>query len=221
MKKIYFIIALFLALTSCNNWLDVELDNKVDDHKLFSTPQGFKEALAGIYSQMSKPSLYGSYLTMEHIDALSQYYSASSTYEYWVSYDYANSGTKSTIRTMWNGLYSNISQANCILEWADRNANVLSDEERDQIRGEALALRAFLHFDLYRLFAPDVKRAPKADGIPYNKIFGVSTICRRPRSVWKTTRSKTSCPTPSGLPRLKEISWTKRQRTRRTNTLPA
>lgn len=174
MKKIYFIIALSLALASCNNWLDVELDNKVDDHKLFSTPQGFKEALAGIYSQMSKPSLYGSYLTMEHIDALSQYYSASSTYEYWVSYDYANSGTKSTIRTMWNGLYFNISQANCILEWADRNANVLSDEERDQICGEALALRAFLHFDLYRLFAPDVKRAPKADGIPYNKIFGVS-----------------------------------------------
>lgn len=45
---------------------------------------------------------------------------------------------------------------------------------RNQIRGEALALRAFLHFDLYRLFSPDVKRSPKADGIPYNKEYGVS-----------------------------------------------
>lgn len=175
MKRIYIsIIGLLLSLTSCNNWLDVELDNKVDDHKLFSTPQGFKEALAGIYSQMSKPSLYGQRLTMEHIDALSQYYSANSTYEYWISYDYKNSGTKSTISSIWNGLYSNISQANCILEWADKNASVLTEEERNQIRGEALALRAFLHFDLYRLFAPDVKRSPKAEGIPYNKEFGVS-----------------------------------------------
>lgn len=174
MKKLYIVICLILSLTSCNNWLDVELDNKVDDSKLFSTPQGFKEALAGIYSEMSKSSMYGQYLTMEYMDILSQYFTTNGTYEYWVKYDYKNSSTKSIISTMWNRLYSNISQANCILEWADKNASVLSESERDQVRGEALALRAFLHFDLYRLFASDVKRAPKAEGIPYNKIFGVS-----------------------------------------------
>ena len=58
MKKIYFIIALSLALASCNNWLDVELDNKVDDHKLFSTPQGFKEALAHIYIRQNNYRMY-------------------------------------------------------------------------------------------------------------------------------------------------------------------
>ena len=66
MKKIYFVISLlFLSLTSCNDWLDVELDNKVDDDKLFSSYQGFQEALAGVYSEMSKNSLYGQRLTME------------------------------------------------------------------------------------------------------------------------------------------------------------
>lgn len=174
MKNIYIIIGLLFSLTACNNWLDVELDNKVDDDKLFSTQEGFQEALAGIYSRMSKPAMYGAGLTMEYIDVLSQYYSANSTYEYWVKYDYKNSGTKSTIASMWNSLYSNISQANCILEWADKNAGVFTGETRNQVRGEALALRAFLHFDLYRLFAPDVKRAPKSEGIPYNKQFGVS-----------------------------------------------
>lgn len=174
MKKIYIVISLLLSLTSCNNWLDVELDNKVDDNKLFSTPQGFKEALAGIYSEMSKSNMYGQSLTMENLDVLSQYFSTSTSYEYWTAYDYKKSSSKFTISSMWNALYSNISQANCILEWADKNASVLSESERNQVRGEALALRAFLHFDLYRLFAPDVKRAPKAEGIPYNKIFGVS-----------------------------------------------
>lgn len=174
MKKIFIAIGLILSLTSCNNWLDVELDNKVDDSKLFSTPEGFKEALAGIYSELSKSNMYGQYLTMEYVDILSQYYTTNSNYEYWVKYDYNKSNTKSILSTMWNKLYSNISQANCILEWADKNASVMSESERNQVRGEALALRAFLHFDLYRLFAPDVKRAPKAEGIPYNKIFGVS-----------------------------------------------
>lgn len=178
MKKIYFVISLlFLSLTSCNDWLDVELDNKVDDDKLFSSYQGFQEALAGVYSEMSKNSLYGQRLTMEYVDLLGQYYSyngVSNTYEYWKDFDYQNSGVKSTISGFWSNLYHNIGQLNCILEWADKNAGVMTEEQRNQIRGEALGLRAYMHFDLYRLFAPDVKLSPKADGIPYNKQFGVS-----------------------------------------------
>ena len=175
MKRIlYIFIGLLFSLTSCNDWLDVELDNKVDDDKLFNTAEGFKEALAGVYSSMSKSSMYGGRLTMEYVDVFAQYYNSNSTYEYWEDYDYENSGCRSIISGMWNNLYSCISQANCILEWADKNAGVLSESDRNQIRGEALALRAFLHFDLYRLFAPDVKWAQNAEGIPYNKEFGVS-----------------------------------------------
>ena len=175
MKRIlYIFIGLLFSLTSCNDWLDVELDNKVDDDKLFNTAEGFKEALAGVYSSMSKSSMYGGRLTMEYVDVLAQYYNSNSTYEYWEDYDYENSGCRSIISGMWDNLYSCISQANCILEWADKNAGVLSESDRNQIRGEALALRAFLHFDLYRLFAPDVKWAQNAEGIPYNKEFGVS-----------------------------------------------
>ena len=174
MKRLYIFIGLLFSLTSCNDWLDVELDNKVDDDKLFNTAEGFKEALAGVYSSMSKSSMYGGRLTMEYVDVLAQYYNSNSTYEYWEDYDYENSGCRSIISGMWNNLYSCISQANCILECADKNAGVLSESDRNQIRGEALALRAFLHFDLYRLFAPDVKWAQNAEGIPYNKEFGVS-----------------------------------------------
>lgn len=176
--KLYFILCLFFFLSSCSNWLEVDLDNKVDDSKLFSSPEGFKEALSGIYSSMSKNDMYGEYLTMEYIDILSgsyYYYSRiKSTYEYWKDYNYIQSSSKSTLSVFWKRLYANISQANCILEWADKNAGVLSEADRNQVRGEALGLRAYLHFDLYRLFSPDVKRSPDAESIPYNKEFGVS-----------------------------------------------
>lgn len=177
MKKFIYVLMALLSLSSCNNWLDVELDNKVDDSKLFSTAQGFKEALAGVYSEMSKQNMYGQALTMQYVDLMAQYYSytgVSQTYNYWKDFDYRNSGVKSTISSFWTRLYHNIGQVNCILEWADKNASVLTEDERNQIRGEALGLRAYLHFDLYRLFSPDVKRSPKADGVPYNKQYGVS-----------------------------------------------
>ncbi len=169
-----FIVLLFI-FSSCSNWLDVQLDNKVDDSKLFNSAEGFKEALAGVYSNMSKQNLYGKSLSMQYLDVLAKYYNASNnTYQYWNEYNYEYSSTKSVISGFWNNLYSNISQLNCILMWADKNAGVMDENTRNQVRGEALALRAFLHFDLYRLFSPDVKRSPKADGIPYNKEYGIS-----------------------------------------------
>lgn len=179
MKKYTLIIlsSLLLAFTSCNNWLDVELDNKIEDTKLFTSASGFKEALVGVYSELSKSPLYGQRLSMEYMDILAGFYSYNairSTYEDWKDYDYESSASASVISGIWNGMYSNIAQVNCILYWADENASMLSEADRNQIRGEALGLRAYLHFDLYRMFSPDVKRQPKAEGIPYNKEFGVS-----------------------------------------------
>ena len=117
-----FIVLLFI-FSSCTNWLDVQLDNKVDDSKLFSSAEGFKEALAGVYSNMSKRNLYGRTLTMEYVDVLAKYYNASNnTYQYWNEYNYEYSSTKSVISGIWNNLYSNIAQLNCILMWTDKNA---------------------------------------------------------------------------------------------------
>ena len=83
-----FIVLLFI-FSSCTNWLDVQLDNKVDDSKLFSSAEGFKEALAGVYSNMSKRNLYGRTLTMEYVDVLAKYYNASNnTYQYLNEYNY-------------------------------------------------------------------------------------------------------------------------------------
>lgn len=171
------LVCLLFAFAGCNNWLDVELDNKIEDTKLFTSASGFKEALAGVYSNMSKDAMYGQRLSMEYIDVLAGYYSYQgirSTYEDWKDYDYESSTSASIISGIWNSMYSNIAQVNSILYWADENASMLSEADRNQIRGEALGLRAYLHFDLYRMFSPDVKRQPKAEGIPYNKEFGVS-----------------------------------------------
>ena len=63
LKNTGFLVGLLLLLSSCSNWLDVDLINEVEEEKLFSTEQGFHEALAGIYSKMSKSELYGAEMT--------------------------------------------------------------------------------------------------------------------------------------------------------------
>lgn len=177
--KIKFLILLccIFVFSACNKWLDVELADKAPQEKLFSTPQGYQEALAGVYSQMADSSLYGAVLSMEITDLLAQYYNydgVASTYEKMKQYDYTDKGSESRILQIWTNLYAAIGGANNIITWAEKDAHVLSPELKNQVLGEAYALRAYLHFDLIRLFAPDVKHAPTAQGIPYNMQFGVS-----------------------------------------------
>ncbi|MFR5657380.1 MAG: RagB/SusD family nutrient uptake outer membrane protein [Butyricimonas faecihominis] len=58
---------------------------------------------------------------------------------------------------MWQGAYKSIANCNNLIQNIDK-ADVTKflgrEGEKNMLKGEALALRAFLHFDLLRLFAP-------------------------------------------------------------------
>ncbi|RKO72356.1 RagB/SusD family nutrient uptake outer membrane protein [Sphingobacterium puteale] len=175
--KLVLLLGALFFLSACNKWLDVELADKVTQEKLFSTPQGYQEALAGVYSQMADSSLYGKKLSMEVMDLMGDYYGTNNVaarYAKLRAYDYKDAGSQVIIAKIWNQLYSAIGGANNIIEWANKDVNVLSPDLKNQILGEAYALRAYLHCDLMRMFCPDVVASPKASGIPYNLVFGVS-----------------------------------------------
>ncbi|SMG51225.1 RagB/SusD family nutrient uptake outer membrane protein [Sphingobacterium psychroaquaticum] len=178
MKKILLIlISCTFFLSGCNKWLDVDLADKVTDEKLFSTAQGYQEALAGVYSAMADSAMYGAKLTMEETDLLAQYYSydgVSTNYENFKNYNYPEARSQTRILESWKNLYAAIAGANNIIAWATKDTKVLSPDLKDQVLGEAYAMRGYLHLDLIRLFCPDVKRLPKATGIPYNLHFGVA-----------------------------------------------
>lgn len=165
-------------LCSCNSWLDIKLINQSEESELFSTERGFTEALAGVYYDMSAAGLYGQTLSFGMLDVMSRTYDYSrvpNAMKIFRDYDYENKDMEAYIYSIWYALYANIAAINNILEWSDKNASVLSDARRNQVRGEALALRAMHHFDIYRLFAPDVKQDKDARILPYQLKFGVET----------------------------------------------
>lgn len=167
---------LLLLCGSCNSWLDVDLKNQMEEHKLFSTEEGFREALVGVYGRLVDKEMYGQELTFGVMDILGQaydYYHLDDKMRLYSTYAYTSESVQGKIDGFWERSFATISSINNILRFVESNEGGIRVEVLKQIKGEALALRAFLHFDLYRMFAPDVKLQPDVKCLPYVKNFGV------------------------------------------------
>lgn len=164
-------LALALLTTTACSWFDVNPKTDVKAKDLFSTPDGFESALAGIYISATGREAYGDNWTFGFMDKLVQSYDNIAQDESPTTiYDYTrDGGSKDILATMWQQSYFLIANANNLLRWINLNGEtvLVNQEERRMLKGEALALRAFLHFDLLRAWGPIYKENPKAKSIPY------------------------------------------------------
>lgn len=165
-----------LFSVSCTNWLDVTPKDTIAEDDLFKVATGYKNAINGVYKQISGTSLYGRELSWGLVDALGQCYEAyslnpSSPYGVVANkYDYKNQRVKDCISGVWSKAYNSIANCNNILGRIDGEADSKFKEgklEKELIKGEALALRAFIHFDMVRLFAAAPIKESSEKYIPY------------------------------------------------------
>ena len=161
MKKINILILLVLAavFSACSDWLDVNPKTDLKSKELFVTEDGFKSALVGIYGRMTKDELYGRNLSFLFLEKLAQRYDnvkGASDEDRALIYDYKNQvSSKDVISSIWNQMYTNIANANNLLENLEVNGHyIVTPGYYDMIKGEALALRAFHYFDLLRMWGP-------------------------------------------------------------------
>lgn len=156
--KIYIILIVSLiSLNSCNNWLDVTPKGDAKAEDLLTTTSGFNSALAGVYYKLIGTSMYGKNLSYYSIDVLAQYWNIDNnehTLYNLSKYSYDNLSVKSSIDSWWKSHYEAIAQCNQILEALEENKSNIDTPEI--FEGELLALRGFLHLQLYGLFAPVV-----------------------------------------------------------------
>ena len=174
MKNIYIFLVLLAALgmSSCKKWLEVKPKTEVEASVAFRNEQGFKDALTGVYIDMTSNDLYGKELTFGMLDVLARQYTTvtGSNYGGYETFNYAQDSLKRKIDASWQKLYTTVANTNSlILNINSADPSLFSGSTRDIIRGEAYGLRAFLHFDLLRMFAPAPASAggTTASGIPY------------------------------------------------------
>ena len=170
------------TLVSCD-WFDVSPKTDVKAELLFESEAGFQSALTGLYVKMTDNQLYGKSYTLGFMERLVQHYDNISDVNKLGIYTYSESnsaGAKNTQASMWIGSYNVIANANNLLKWLDKNGErVLPDEAmRNHMRGEALAVRAFVHFDLLRCWGPMYRTDSLSQSIPYRTVTDGS---RQPR----------------------------------------
>ena len=109
--------------------------------------------------ELNQGTLYGGDLMFRMVEILAQRYNLGSigSYKEWVAYNYGDDDVKKSIDGLWQKMYSLIMNCNKLLENADLRKEVFTGDNYNIIYGEALALRAMLHFDLLRLFGPVYK----------------------------------------------------------------
>ena len=177
MKNTLYILICLLSISfaGCNNWLDVRPDTERDLDDMFAEQQGFQDALIGGYLKMKSTSAYGQTLMYGNIEYLAQHwdYTSESTSEKISRYNYQDSGVQGVFEGIYSRLYSIILSANMVLEQIDSKQNVFERGIYEIIKGEALAMRAFCHFDLLRLFGPMPTQIDGSRILPYVMSVGI------------------------------------------------
>jgi hypothetical protein len=163
------LVALF-GLSSCNDWLEVRPKSQIPADLHFSREAGYFDQLTGIYTRMSEGEMYGREMTFGLMEVLSQVYDihAIGAYRDAAQYNYMSSVVRPIIDRIWVNTYNCIANLNVMLEYLEKvDPGIFRDNNRNLIKGEAIGLRAFLHFDLLRIFAPSYAANPGAMAIPY------------------------------------------------------
>ena len=175
MKKIIYtmIIACTTLFASCDSWLEVKPYDQIAERELQKSEEGYQKMLNGIYIDLNSDALYGQTLSVEMIEVMGGAYTIGTDNSVWgnykdlSSYQYNTEYWRNRLDQTWNKAYALILNCNKILETIDGNKNLFTDGSYYIIKGEALALRAMLHFDMLRLFGPVYSKDSDKKAIPY------------------------------------------------------
>ncbi len=184
-KQIIYILIIFTLVIpiSCEDHFDIDPKTEILEEDLFSEESGYYNVLYGVYLKLNQQNLYGKTLTYDILEDLAQSYSGT---RYRISgYDYSafligqsSLTAHDRFTSIWEAMYNAIAECNNLLENLEASPIEFPDGNREMVKAEAMAIRAFLHFDLLRMFAPSVISGPDSPAIPYVDNFTLQNFPR-------------------------------------------
>lgn len=170
MKNTIHILAIgmltILLIPSCSGFLDTTPSNRVSSETAMLTLRDADLAVGGMYDRTKTTSYYGAAMTLLGDNRGDDFQPRSLATGGWIElYSLKYAPNLNTYFALWDRCYNTIMRANAILEgWENLPAQSASEvAQKNDIKGQALAVRAFCHFDLVRSY-----------GYPYLKDNGQS-----------------------------------------------
>lgn len=172
-KYIVIILAAVLTLTACQDFLVREPIMTQSTELTLSDYNGLNKSIAGAYAPLVDASWYGADFVLNSElrvgNAMnpinSSFTSGRMTTPYKLNYD------ASSTEGLWSAAYYVISAVNNVLAKLDEGyenlvSSSVSEKDLDNLKAEALALRALAHFDLLRLYARTDGKTNQNLGVP-------------------------------------------------------
>ena len=174
-KYILILLTSVVTLSSCSDWFDVTSGSEIREKDHYSTLAGFQQSLIGCYISMTDNTLYGKELSWYAIEILGHQFnpvtsnsSNSREMQEYEKFNYDHTQIFSDIENIWAKAYSVIANANEALTNMEGQESSLNEVYYHVIKGELLAIRAYMHFDLLRMYAPAPAANPNTRTfIPY------------------------------------------------------
>ncbi|MBK8484661.1 MAG: RagB/SusD family nutrient uptake outer membrane protein [Saprospiraceae bacterium] len=173
-KKILFSIFLLSTISCDDSFIEAKLNSAIDINQFLKSPVEFQQLLNSSYDALSYGNVYGG-----QIQLMSELMSDGVDGDYLTNNDWRALFTWTSdiflapTRTLMYDGYKAIARANLVLE----NLNIvpgLDDANKKRMEGEALFIRALMHFELVRYYGqPYGYTADNSHpGIPLRTSFG-------------------------------------------------
>ncbi len=179
-KIAFFCLLGILGLGSCKKWLDVQPEDKFTKTQMYQSPEGVKELVNGFYLNLGDNQLYGRNLTLTTLEVMAQKFRITSEFNPYYNFSTLKQGESNVMNLfsgVWIKMYATIANINDFVSTLPTVENGMSPEDKNLLIGEAIGLRAFIHFDLLRLFGPsygeDTKSIP---ALPYVKRLSIDIM---------------------------------------------
>lgn len=165
-KQLLIISTAVLLIGSCGKKLDILPTQSVEEEVVLSTDQGVKNLLNGAYDMVSNAAVYGGDLFL-----YSELLASDGELRWEGTFNQPREiwrkdilTTNSYVRDSWLNAYTAINAANNILSALD----VVNEDDRPRIQGEALFIRASMFFEMVKFFAQPYSagNVAAAPGVP-------------------------------------------------------
>jgi hypothetical protein len=176
------LLTVCMLLSSCDNFVEVDLTaSQLTADAVFEDAVTAKAAMAGLYAKMrdSGPltgnstgiscqlGLYADEFDFYQQNAVSNFYNNTLF------------AGDSGVSDIWNQSYNQIYTANAVMEGLN-NSNSIAEADKKQLQGEAIFIRALLHFYLVNLYGDipyiittDYAQNSKVSKMPTNKVYSL------------------------------------------------
>ena len=157
------LIAGSLLLTACNkDFLDLKPYNQIAADVALTNEADMQAAMNGAYAALRDVDLFGRTIPLiGDLMADNVYIAIVNSNRYLTEFNYSYVNTHANSLATWTDAYNAIMRLNNVI-----NADIPSTAVSNQLKGEALTLRAIMYFYLVNIWAKQYSVDPNAEGVP-------------------------------------------------------